>query len=249
MSARARGERAPGGAPTAVYLAQSVDDLNRGASFLARLAPDRLAELRALGTAVSVGADEGIFHQGDRHTGIWLIESGSVRTYYVSPAGREITLANWTEGHFVGGPEVFGGGEHIWSADALAPTQLLFLRGTILRDAIARFPEVALCLIEGLVAKGRCYSALVQMLGTRSVADRLVHLLVILAETHGRQEGDGLVIERQLTHEDIASIVGATRQWVTMTFDRLQKAGLIVVTRRRIVLLDVSALRRQLSQV
>ncbi len=47
---------------------------------------------------------EGVFFQGDPHTGVWIIESGRVRTFYAGPSGREITLAYWSIGHFLGDP-------------------------------------------------------------------------------------------------------------------------------------------------
>ena len=74
------------------------------------------------------------------------------------------------------------------------------------------------------------------MLGTRSVVERLTQLLVILGENHGRREGNRLVIERKLTHDQIATIVGSTRQWVTMTLDKFQKQGIITVARQSIVI-------------
>jgi CRP-like cAMP-binding protein len=49
-----------------------------------------------------------LFSQGTRHDGIYLIESGRIRVFYTSPQGREITLAYWLPGNFVGGPEVNG---------------------------------------------------------------------------------------------------------------------------------------------
>ena len=105
-----------------------------------------------------------------------------------------------------------------------------------IRGLIETQPPFALCLIEGLVAKGKCYSALAQMLGTRSVVERLAQLLMILAENHGRRDGNRLVIERKITHDQIATIVGSTRQWVTMTLDKFQKKGIISVARQSIVI-------------
>ncbi|MBW8854471.1 MAG: cyclic nucleotide-binding domain-containing protein, partial [Bradyrhizobium sp.] len=59
-----------------------------------------------------------LFSQGGKHDGIWLIESGRIRVFYTSPLGREITLAYWHVGNFVGGPEVFEGTVHQWSGVA-----------------------------------------------------------------------------------------------------------------------------------
>lgn len=221
---------------SAVYLSEVLSDLDEGADFLSRLNETDLAAVRAAGTAVRCAKGEGVFFQGDRHSGIWLIEKGTVRTFYAGPSGREITLALWTVGHFVGGPEIFGGGTHMWSADAQEDVELLYLTGARIRQLIDTMPSFAICIINGLVAKGKCYSALVQMLGTRSVTERLAQLLIILADTHGRPEGNRLVIEKKITHEHLAAIVGSTRQWATMTLDKFQKKGLITVSRSRMTI-------------
>jgi CRP-like cAMP-binding protein len=221
---------------SALFLAEATNELNEGANFLARLSPEEWKVLRRVGTQTSIDVGGTVFLQGDEHKGIWLIEEGIVRTFYAAPSGRQITLAYWTAGHFVGGPEIFGGGQHVWSADVTHACRLLYLPAPAIRGLIQSQPSFALCLIEGLVAKGKCYSALVQMLGTRSVVERMTQLLVILAENHGRRDGNRLVIDRKLTHDQIATIVGSTRQWVTMTLDKFQKKGIISVARQSIVI-------------
>ena len=235
------------GQELALFLAEATDDLNQGANFLAQLSAEAWEVLRRKGTQISVPLGDSVFFQGDRHEGIWLIEEGIVRTFYAAPSGREITLAYWTAGHFVGGPEIFGGGVHIWSADVSQESRLLYLPAAAIRGLIETQPSFALCLIEGLVAKGKCYSALAQMLGTRSVVERLAQLLVILAENHGRRDGNRLVIERKITHDQIATIVGSTRQWVTITLDKFQKKGIISVSRQSIVIDRYDLLMAQLN--
>src|SRR5262249_42901341 len=76
--------------------------------------------------------------------------------------------------------------------------------------------------------KGKCYSALVQMLGTRSVTDRLAHLLLHLVDAYGIKVPDGILIGAAFTHADLAHMVGATRQWVTISLKRLQEQGVVV---------------------
>jgi CRP/FNR family cyclic AMP-dependent transcriptional regulator len=232
-----------GNSDGALFLAERSSELNEGAEFLDKLSDVELSRLRQSGRAVKVSAGEGIFFQGDPHGGIYLIEEGLVRTFYNGPSGREITLAHWTPGHFVGGPEVFGGGLHIWSGEAMTECRLLFLTGSVVRELVETIPAFALAVIDGLVAKGKCYSALVQMLGTRSVAQRLAQLLLIMSETQGHEEEGRLWLERRVTHDQLAVIVGSTRQWVSTTLDRLQKDGVISIDGRRIAINRVDVLR------
>lgn len=227
---------------SAIFLSEYLLDLNEGAGFLDRLAEDDRKKVYRLATRCAFKRGEGLFFQGDSHTGIWLLDSGRVRTFYTGPTGREITLAYWSPGHFVGGPEVFGRGRHVWSADAMEDCTALFLSGTSLQRLVREVPDVAFAVIDGLIAKGKCYSALIQMLGTRTVSERLRQLIVILADAHGRHEGHRTVIERNITYEQIATIVGATRQWVTQSLEKLQQEGVLEVSRKEISILDMEKL-------
>jgi CRP/FNR family cyclic AMP-dependent transcriptional regulator len=228
--------------PSAIFLSEYLLDINKGAGFLSSLSAEDQKKVRLLGTRCKVAKGEGVFFQGDPHTGVWIVEKGRIRTFYAGPSGREITLAYWSVGHFVGGPEVFGTGRHVWSADALEDCELLFLSGMSLQRLVREVPDVAIAVINGLVNKGKCYSALIQMLGTRTVSERLRQLLLILAETYGRHENGQVIVDRTITYDQIASIVGATRQWVTQSLDRLQSEGVLTVTRKEITISDLEKL-------
>jgi len=232
------------GSVSAIYLTEVLSELNEGAAFLDQLTLKEINSLRRIGSSQSFGAGETVFLQGDRHNGIYLIESGRVRTYYAGPSGREITLAYWTPGHFVGGPEVFGGGFHVWSANAMETCKLSYLPGGAVRQLAMSVPAFAMCLIEGLVAKGKCYSALVQMLGTRSATERLAQLLLILAEMDGTAVDGRMIVHRRITHEQLASIVGTTRQWITSMLARFQSQGIVRIERGAIIIERADQLRK-----
>ena len=176
-----------------------------------------------------------LFNQGASHEGIYLIESGRIRVFYTAPSGREITLAYWLPGNFVGGPEIFGSGLHMWSGVAAANSSVVQIPGKTLRALVMQIPSLAIGLIDGLTFKGKCYSGLAQMLGTRSITERLAHLLLHLVDTYGVKEADGILIGAAFTHADLAHMVGATRQWITISLKRLQDQGVVVCRKSRII--------------
>lgn len=229
----------------AIFLSEYILDINEGSGFLNALSLEEQKTVRKMGTRCTFAKGQTIFHQGDSHTGVWIIEAGRARSYYVGPTGREITLAYWTAGHFIGGPEVFGRGRHVWSGDAVEDCEMVFLSGMSLQKLVREIPDVAIGVIHGLIAKGKCYSALIQMLGTRSVSERLRQFLVILADTQGRHEGPRIIIDRTITYEQIAFVVGATRQWVTQTLDKLRAEGVLEITRSEIIIHDFDTLQIQ----
>lgn len=184
-----------------------------------------------------------LFSQGTRHDGIYLIETGQIRVFYSAPSGREITLAYWHPGNFVGGPEVFGGGIHQWSGVANSSSSVVHLPGRELRALVVEVPNLAIGLIEGLAFKGKCYSALAQMLGTRSITERLAHLLLHLTQLYGVEAPDGVLIASAFTHADLAHMVGATRQWVTISLKRMQEKGILMSRCSQIVVRRLDLLR------
>lgn len=206
------------------------------------LSPGELARVASRAHRKTYSAGTAIFEQGTQHDGIFIIESGCVRVFYTSASGREITLAYWTPGNFVGGPDVLSGGTHMWSGVTASETGVLMLPSRELRQLILEIPALALGIIEGLSFKGKCYSALAQILGTRSVSERLAHLLLQLADIYGRPTSNGIFIDAAFTHVDLAHIVGATRQWVTMMLKRLQSRGAITCSRGQIYVVDKTIL-------
>jgi CRP/FNR family transcriptional regulator, cyclic AMP receptor protein len=237
--------------------AQCLDDGAAGAVFVAGRKPDSGRRPDAT-VSVAVGARAGggivlrpapvvyrgkmLFTQGAVHEGIYFIETGRIRVFYTAPSGREITLAYWNPGNFVGGPDVFGPGTHLWSGAAVANASVVHLPGKALKSLVTQIPSLAIGLIEGLSFKGKCYSALAQMLGTRSVTERLAHLLLHLADAYGVRSEEGIVIGSMLTHADIAHMVGATRQWVTISLKRLHAQGILTSAKSQIVIKRLDAL-------
>lgn len=225
-----------------VYL-QSGGDSGRVPRFFDRLTAAERQTISSCGTPVSLKRGELLFRQGSPHGGIYIIRKGRIRTFFVAQSGREITLAYWSASHFVGGPEVFGGGAHVWSGIAMLDSEVLYLSRPQLVTLIKDIPSFALALIEGLVFKGHCFSSLVQMLGTRSASSRLANMLLNLSKIHGRVVDSEVWIMRSFTHDELASMIGVTRQWVSVTLGKFRAKGLVRIEGRRIIVMDLDKLR------
>ena len=208
-----------------------------------RLSTEERQALRAAGRPLWLNPGHILFKQGTRHGGIFIIESGRVRTFYTSERGRELTIAHWTPNTFVGGPELFGRGKHCWSGQATEHSQVLYLSGDQLCELMPRMPMFTMALLDGLVIKGRCMSNLLQMLGTQSAAARLAKAILELAEFYGVPGEDGVHLDMPYTHGELAAMIGVTRQWVTMTLSRFRDEDLVGGEGRKLVIRDWDALK------
>jgi len=226
--------------PTAMQsllLTESARSIGGAPSLFDSLSPHEREVVLRHGRRKVLYRGKTLFSQGAKHDGIYLIETGRIRVFYSAPSGREITLAYWHPGNFVGGPEVFGSGVHQWSGVATSNSNVVQLPGKDLRALVVQVPNLAIGLIEGLTFKGKCYSALAQMLGTRSITERLAHLLLHLAQLYGVEDPEGVLIGSAFTHADLAHMVGATRQWVTISLKRMQEKGIVATRRSQIVVI------------
>jgi CRP-like cAMP-binding protein len=199
-------------------------------------------QLLAIGHPRAFEQDQPLWQQGDTHEGIYLITEGRVRSFYIAPSGREVTLAHWLPGNFVGGPDIFGGDPHMWCSSATQPSETIFLPGPALRKLALDSAPIAVALLDAVAFKARCYSAMAQMLGTRSATERLERLLAFLATAYGLKGDDGIMIAASFNHADLAALIGSTRQWVTVQFARLQRRGVLRYNRGVILIRNLSAL-------
>jgi CRP/FNR family transcriptional regulator, cyclic AMP receptor protein len=182
-------------------------------------------------------AGELLLQQNDRQRNLYVIRSGTVRTFYTAPSGREITLAYWQAGDLLGADRLYQGGIFRWSCQTVTPTEAYSILETDMRAFVANVPDLAVSIIEALSFKVQWLSSLVQVLGTESVSRRLGHLLDTLCELYGVQSDVGITINAPFTHEDLATMVGASRQWVTMALARFQANGILKLGKRRIEVL------------
>ncbi len=229
-------------APAAVLLTDSRGVVGRQPNLFERLTADERRLLLARGKRQVIYRGRQLMSQGEVHQGICLIESGVVRSFYVAPTGRVITLAYWHPGNFVGGPQIYGGGEHLWSAVATKTSVVLSLSGRDVREMMEISRGFAMGIVDCLIFKAKCYAVLAQMLGTRSASERLTQLLVNLCSLHGMHKDGVIEIERAFSHRDLANMIGATRQWVTTSLKRLRDRDVIDFGPNRLVVKRIDLL-------
>jgi len=210
------------------YLLEGLDDSIKSEVF--RLAVDR-----------TYSNQKYLIRQGQKANGIHVITSGTVESLYEPYAGRELILATWQAGDFVGGPYLFGDHDHLWSARALGTAAALYLDHNSLRTLAARSGLFALALIECLGFKGERYSKLAQVLATHTTTERVALLLTELAR-HAKISGDGSLRIGAIKPTKVAQMIGATRQSVANALQRLEEQQVIVLEATSIRIIDPDAL-------
>jgi len=168
-----------------------------------------------------------IFQQGDPGDAFYVIENGEVKVVLSSSDGREAILAILGPGHFFGELSLLDGDPR--SADVIAKEDctLLALRREDFLAFLRAYPRAAEALLAVLSRRLRATDDLVHDAAFLDVAARLARLLLKLGDTHGRKEADGVVLGVRLTQEDLASMVGSTRETVNKWLKSWERQGIL----------------------
>jgi CRP-like cAMP-binding protein len=225
--------------------AASLPDRQR--NFLANISPDVLPMFLRFCRRRMFPRGAMLCSQGDPAGEFFIIQEGLVRTFYLAPSGKEITIGYWTSGDLAGTTDIFNSATRELSIQAIQDTEAFMINDQELVVLLRAFPDIGALVVEALAFKLRRLTMLTKMLGTQSVLSRLAQMLLIFARLYGVQTGDGIIIETAFTHEEIGNMIGASRQWVTVTLNQLQDMGLLKLSRHKILILDWDALAAKVA--
>jgi CRP/FNR family cyclic AMP-dependent transcriptional regulator len=186
---------------------------------------------------------EVIVRQGEAVTALSLVTSGVVRLSAVTSGGREVVVGVLGPGQLFGELSLLGPDEFSpVQACALGTAVVVDLPASCLRAVLERSPAAAGQIVRFIAARLHRTSAALQEALSHDVTARLCLRLCELARDHGRHEPDGVHIRIPLTQDELARMVGASREAVNRTLGKLIARRLVRTDRRWIVLPDPEAL-------
>ncbi|MFQ6134103.1 MAG: Crp/Fnr family transcriptional regulator [Armatimonadota bacterium] len=206
------------------------------------LSSDQMEEIIALAQPLQVARDEILFSPDEEAGSIYLLRSGKVKLSKVADDGKEITMAILQAGDVFGEFAIAGADTQDLFAEVVEDASLYVIPWPDLEALIGRKPQVALMLVRALSERLRRAESQIEDLVFRSVPERVASLVLKLAEEHGRVSARGITIDLRLTHQDIANMVGATRETVTNVLNDLRSAGAIEIEQKHVRVLDQAAL-------
>jgi CRP/FNR family transcriptional regulator, cyclic AMP receptor protein len=181
-----------------------------------------------------------ILFEKDPGDALFVVHSGRVKVVLIGEDGREVILGVLGVGEHFGELSLIDDQPRSAHVIAMEDSSLLVLQREDFRRRVEASPAVAWALLTELSRRLRRADDKIGGLVLLDVPGRIARLLLDLAE-----EGDGVRVERVLTHQTIAQMIGASRETVSRTMKEFQDSGWIVVDHRRISLGDAEALRRR----
>ena len=210
----------------------------------------QVEELRELATRVkrrSYRHGETIYHKDDAGSTMYIIVDGTVKVSVPSEVGTEMILSILCKGDFFGELSLFDGKPRSATVSCVGSAEVLIIYRDDFLDFISKHPKIAVHIISSLSERIRRTDNLVEDVVFLDIPARLAKKLLELSENYGKKLPNGSVeIDLRLTQQDIANMLGTTRESVNRQLVAFQERQFITIDRQRITLLKPAELEKRI---
>ena len=211
----------------------------------AALDDEAAAALRSCMNDVKVARGRTLFNEGDPGDRLYVVTEGKIKLGRTAADGRENLLAVLGPGEMFGELSLFDPGPRTATATAVTDTSVLGLGHDELEPWLTGRPEVAAQLLGALAQRLRRTNEAMADLVFSDVPGRVAKALLDLARRFGVQSEDGLHVTHDLTQEELAQLVGASRETVNKALADFASRGFLRLEARAVVILDIERLSRR----
>jgi CRP/FNR family transcriptional regulator, dissimilatory nitrate respiration regulator len=201
----------------------------------AGLTPEDLAQLEKIVHLRQSKKGELLFCEGDEADGFFIVATGKVKVYKLSPEGKERILHIVHPSNTFAEAAIFGDGRFPAYAEPLEPSTLLFFPKQDFIQLLHSQARIAINMISGLSRFLRQFASQIEELTFKDVPARLARYLIDLA-------GDALEFDLPISKSQLASNLGTVSETLSRTFRKLSDEGYLQVEGKRITILDYDLL-------
>lgn len=222
-----------------------MDDALMQAPLFSALDAEAALALRASMAEMRVQRGGIIFAEGEAGERMYVVLDGKVKLGHAAPDGRESLLAVLGPGEVFGELSLFDPGPRTATATAVTDTVVVGLGHADLRPWLTGRPEVAESLLQALAQRLRRTNEALADLVFSDVPGRVAKQLLDLADKFGQPGPDGVLVHHDLTQEELAQLVGASRETVNKALADFTQRGWVEVDQRQVLLIDMERLARR----
>ncbi len=202
----------------------------------------QIARLEAVSQVRVFDRNSLIYLPEDESDSVLLLVSGRVRIYHITTEGKQALLAFIDPGELFGELTVIGQSEREEFAETMEKSQIVKIPASAIHDLMAENPDVTLSITKLIGLRRQRFERRLKSLMFQPNRERLIFLLLELAERYAVLHPDGIALRIRLSHQEMANIIGSTRETVTVVLGELQQEGLLEVKRKQVVLKNLDQL-------
>ena len=225
-----------------VMPAKDEDEVVRKAPLFSALDDASAASLRASMNGIKISKGQVLFKEGDPGDKLFVVVEGKLKLGTSSGDGRENLLSILGPGDMFGELSLFDPGPRTATATAVVDSRLLALANDQVIGWVTAHPDVSLQLLKRLSQRLRRANDVLSDLVFADVPGRVAKAIIELGERFGTKKDDGLHVNHELTQEELAQLVGASRETVNKALADFASRGWVKLEPRAVIVLDLERL-------
>lgn len=220
----------------------------KNCNLFAQLSAADIADLEAESKVRKLKKGDPVYLPTEQADGVLLVAQGRVKVCHATPDGKQSILGFLDVGEIFGELSILGSSRRDEYVEATEKTTLVLLPKDAINHVLRKYPELVLGITKMIGLRRQRVEKRLRNLLFRSNRERVIHLLIELCEKYGRMADAGVTLDIRLSHQEMASIIGSTRETVTVVLGQLQKESLIQIARRRVIILSLRQLAESVNE-
>lgn len=189
-----------------------------------------------------------VFAQGEQNDGVHCVSGGTVGIRRLDDNGNSVLLELAYPGDTIGYRSFLTGSEHKTSAEALGPSVVCHIDRATITALLASNPSLGLRFLKRSIGELEHAHDMMFRQATLSNRHKLVHLLLVLVQRHGRRHTNGSQsIDLPVSRRDLASMVGTRHETISRIIGRLETDGVAHFSGRQVTIPSVEALAAEID--
>jgi CRP/FNR family transcriptional regulator len=177
---------------------------------------------------------EFVFSAGTDSDHVYILRTGQVKIYELSSQSKEVILWFCFPGEVFGLSEITRGAKRTVYAQACTDSEVYLIPRDVFNQFLALHPDASMSIIDLLSCRLRGLSSMLSNLTSDDVTSRIIKLLIRMSMLYGAQKEDVLSIDMHITHQEIADMIGSSRQTTSSIIGQLKREGLLRIDNDRI---------------
>ncbi len=211
--------------------------------YFAELNEADLEEINKLIINRSYKKGEIIFFEGQAGQFLFLVNSGKIKLVKMIESGEEQLINIVKEGEIFAEVVLFDQGNYPATAIVMEDAEVGVIKGNDIEELMYHIPEIPLKILKVMSKRLRRAQQRIRNLGLKDTTSRTASALVYLAKEHGIGDNITVEINLSLTQQELASLIGTSRETASRILNRFQNNNLINISRQRVVIKDLKGLK------
>ena len=214
-----------------------------------QLSPEEITRIESQSRMQTLPRKGLVYLPSDSSDAVFLLTKGRIKLYNLTSEGKETVLAFIEPGEIFGELSLLNPGQREEFAEAMSTSTIVMISGEVIRNLMESRPTLTIQLTRLMGLRRQRIERRLKSLLFRSNRERLVYLLLELAARYGEQNAEGIALSIRLSHQELSSVIGSTRETVTVLLGELQHERSLIIKRRQIILTNLRQLAASIDEI